>query len=220
MAFQLRIVSLRARFGSIARHTSFRANRKSRHALCVRCSVQVVLPRGNGAGVADQFLDQQCCEQLPVQPRPGAFVVVFRQMAQFGEGLETLEDKLDFPALVIERGEFGRRCVGGIEQGCRAGETLLDAGADPKLLSGLPNPGLGKPSTCRSRIQLRNRSSNSTTRPDSRQDSRPKPLRPSTPSHAFKSRQTAPSGPSDYHSRISDSPNPENTKQTQETIPM
>ena len=220
MAFQLRIVSLRARLGSIARHTWFRTNRKSRHALCVRCSVQVVLPRGNGAGVADRFLDQQCCEQLPVRPRPGAFVVVFRQMAQFGEGLETLEDKLDFPALVIERGEFGRRCVGGIEQGCRAGETLLDAGADPKLLSGLPIPGLGNPlpvdrvSNCETGAQI--------------QQLVLIPARilarnlyaPSTPSHAFKSRQTAPSGPSDYHSRISDSPNPENTKQTQETIPM
>ncbi len=55
-------------------------------------------PGGNGAGVADQFLDQQCCEQLPVELRPGAFVVVFGQMAQFGEELEALEDKFHLPS--------------------------------------------------------------------------------------------------------------------------
>ena len=98
MAFQLRIISLRARFGSIARHTGFTANRKPRHALCVRCSVQMVPPEGNGAGLADQFLDQQRGAQLPVQPRPSAFVVVFGQMAQSGERLEAPENELHLPS--------------------------------------------------------------------------------------------------------------------------
>ena len=100
----------------MARLTWFSMNWESRQALRGRRRPQLVSPGGNSAGVADEFLHQQGHEQLPVQPGPGAVLVVLGQMAEFSQRLEALEHQFDLPprAIPLEHvrsAELGRRSI-------------------------------------------------------------------------------------------------------------
>ena len=88
------------------RLTWFSMNWKSRQALGGRFRLQVVSPGGNGAGVAYEFFHQQGHEQLPVQPSPGALLVMLGQMAQFCERLEALENQFDLPTRAVPLEHF------------------------------------------------------------------------------------------------------------------
>ena len=73
----------------MVRATWLSMNLKSRHGLRGRRRRHVVAPGGNRAGVVNQLLDQQRHEELAVEPRLGAVVVVLRQVPQLGQRLES-----------------------------------------------------------------------------------------------------------------------------------
>ena len=101
MSFHRSIVRARPKGGSMALWTSLRTKRNSRQGLWGRRRRQFVSPGGNGAGVVDQLVDQQCYEQFSVQPGAGAVVVALGQVAEPGQRLEALEDQLDLPAQAV-----------------------------------------------------------------------------------------------------------------------
>ncbi len=78
VAFQRCSVFDRDREGSMARLTWCSKNWKLRQAQGGCC--QFVAPRGQGAGMVQQFLHQQSHGQAPVQPRAGATFAVLGQM--------------------------------------------------------------------------------------------------------------------------------------------
>ena len=60
-----------------------------------------ISPGGNGAGMSDEFLDQQSNQHFAVEPSPGALGIIFGKMAQLCNLLEALEDQFDLPAKAI-----------------------------------------------------------------------------------------------------------------------
>ena len=63
--------------------------------------MKCISPGGNGAGMNDEFLDQQSNQHFAVKPSPGALGIIFGKMAQLGNLFEALENQFDLPAQAI-----------------------------------------------------------------------------------------------------------------------